>query len=384
MTSSVPTAGRRRFRLSLLELLLIGLILAVLVYLASLWLGREEVRDTAVPDQGPAPSALTSSALLERALAASDKVQARLVSLEKELQALGRRVEALEKTLKAGGGKAAKGDPALRRRLAALEKRLKTLSRGKAAAVDLTPLEARVLFLEKKVGDKPSHKTIDARLAALERRLARSGAVQAEEARLARRLDKLEQTAATRRELQALAKRLAQKEKSPPGAITPGPAPAALALQESRLQRLESGLRRMQVSLSRVRAPVPDPAVEARLARLEKRLDALGRVQARPPGREADALAGLQRRLAALEQRVRTLARSSRAAAVSSPARPPAKAKPAPKVHKLYHKVRRGQTLYAIARRYGVKVSQIKDWNPKLKRRRHLWVGETLVIYLKR
>jgi membrane-bound lytic murein transglycosylase D len=122
--------------------------------------------------------------------------------------------------------------------------------------------------------------------------------------------------------------------------------------------------------------------VEARLARLEMRLAALSRAQSQAPRSQAAALVELKRRLASLEQRLRTPA--SRPTAPTPQVRPAAEAKPAPKVRKVYHKVRRGQTLYGIARRYGVKVSQIKDWNPKLKRRRHLWVGETLVIYLKR
>ena len=44
-----------------------------------------------------------------------------------------------------------------------------------------------------------------------------------------------------------------------------------------------------------------------------------------------------------------------------------------------YHKVTRGQTLYSIARRYGVTVKQIKAWNGLKSSTAPL--GRTLIIY---
>ena len=46
------------------------------------------------------------------------------------------------------------------------------------------------------------------------------------------------------------------------------------------------------------------------------------------------------------------------------------------------HRVRRGDSLFAIARRYGVSSKQIKEWN-RLRRNR-IYVGETLTVYAPR
>ncbi len=58
-----------------------------------------------------------------------------------------------------------------------------------------------------------------------------------------------------------------------------------------------------------------------------------------------------------------------------------ATAKPVPKVdNKLTHKVRSGDTLWAIAQRYGVKVAQISKWN-QISQSRTLRLGQRLTIY---
>ena len=37
-----------------------------------------------------------------------------------------------------------------------------------------------------------------------------------------------------------------------------------------------------------------------------------------------------------------------------------------------------------MARRYRVTVNEIRSWNPKLAKRRYLWIGESLVVYSRR
>lgn len=46
----------------------------------------------------------------------------------------------------------------------------------------------------------------------------------------------------------------------------------------------------------------------------------------------------------------------------------------------IYHKVRRGESWYSVAKRYGVTISQLKSWNPKSRRRQKLRIGETLAV----
>ena len=48
---------------------------------------------------------------------------------------------------------------------------------------------------------------------------------------------------------------------------------------------------------------------------------------------------------------------------------------------RIYHKVRKGQTLSSIAKRYGVTVSQIKDWNNMSAKTKTVKTGRTLIIY---
>ncbi|MBP5517137.1 MAG: LysM peptidoglycan-binding domain-containing protein [Bacteroidales bacterium] len=48
---------------------------------------------------------------------------------------------------------------------------------------------------------------------------------------------------------------------------------------------------------------------------------------------------------------------------------------------RIYHKVRKGQTLASIAKRYGVTVSQIKDWNNLSSKTKSVKTGRTLIIY---
>jgi membrane-bound lytic murein transglycosylase D len=46
---------------------------------------------------------------------------------------------------------------------------------------------------------------------------------------------------------------------------------------------------------------------------------------------------------------------------------------------RVLHRVRRGETLWSIARRYGVSVAQVRDWNDR--RGSSIRAGERLVIF---
>ncbi|MBQ6309926.1 MAG: LysM peptidoglycan-binding domain-containing protein [Bacteroidales bacterium] len=48
---------------------------------------------------------------------------------------------------------------------------------------------------------------------------------------------------------------------------------------------------------------------------------------------------------------------------------------------RIYHKVRKGQTLASIAKKYGVTVAQIKDWNNMSAKTKSVKTGRTLIIY---
>lgn len=51
--------------------------------------------------------------------------------------------------------------------------------------------------------------------------------------------------------------------------------------------------------------------------------------------------------------------------------------------HRLVYRVREGDSLWLIARRYGVSIKQLKRWNPKVTSRRFLLPGNRLVVWQK-
>ena len=114
-----PSSRRRDFRLSPLETMILGLILVVAIYLISAWVRGAD---------GPAPTPVTEvpGSQLERALAATEAVQAQISSLVKEIDALRQEVNSQ------GGGKD-KGKPmpvGFSKRLAQLESRVDKLAQG--------------------------------------------------------------------------------------------------------------------------------------------------------------------------------------------------------------------------------------------------------------
>lgn len=46
----------------------------------------------------------------------------------------------------------------------------------------------------------------------------------------------------------------------------------------------------------------------------------------------------------------------------------------------IYHKVRRGDSWYSVAKRYGVTISQLKSWNPNSRRKQKLKIGDLLAV----
>lgn len=500
-------SGRRSFKLSPLEMLILGLILVVVFYLISLWVtGAFEAPKQAEPAAAP-------TQLLDRALAATERAQARLLTIEKKLAALE---DQLDKTSSSPKGKGKKGaaDAKLASRLDALEKKVAAMGKASHAAqadakADLTPLEARLLFLEKKVGEKPSEQSVDQRLKNLEERTreigkepAASAATAADLKKLGQRLDKLEaraaqiakqqdkpvaspsdlkklderfakldqrveslakapaKPAAQPGELKKIEQRLTALEKkavssgggkatvpqdiddrlrklestvkkvepseahaaasladletrlqtlersTPKAGAAAGVAAASLALMETRLHKIEATLNHTSESLRKVRAPVTDPELISRLERLEK---AGGAAQKGGENAQAAERARkLEKRLAELDKRLAELnkvqALTSRhlaqvmeeikepapapqpTPARDKPEKPPEKSaeKPPPKTRLVKHTVRSGQTLFGIARRYNVKVADIRRWNPKLQSRKNLWINEDLIIYVNR
>jgi LysM repeat protein len=494
------SSGRRSFRLSPLEMLILGLILVVVFYLLSLWItGAFEAPKQVAPAAAP-------TELLDRALAATERAQARLLTIEKKLSALEDQID------KAGPGTKGKAvsNTRLSQRLEALEKKVATMAKASGTVqsppkVDLTPLEARLLFLEKKVGEKSSKVSLDKRIHQLEQGYKQLSAAPAgsqvssaelkkveerlgkmeeftakiakeqqkpaalpnEDKKLDERLNKLdrrlqqmakapERPAASSDELKKIEQRLSSLEKkstpsagtkvrvpqdiddrlrklegtlktmepteahtsasvadmetrlqnlertTPKAGAAAGVAAASLALMETRLHKIEAVLAQTSESLRKVHAPVTDPELISRLERLEK---AIGAVKHGGDQKQTEKVNKLDKRLAEVDKRLVELGKAQaltsrhlaqvmeenkEPAQEARPSPPKAKEekkpekraeKPEPKGRMITHTVRRGQTLYGIARRYGVKVEDIRRWNPKLKTRKNLWINEDLVIY---
>ncbi len=392
-----PSPGRRSFRLSPLEMMIMGLIVVGVLYLVSIW-----VLGTRVEEKKPPASAPRT--LLDRALAATEVVRAQLASQKKELDQALKRVKELNQAISAGGR--LKVDPRLARRLARLEKQVAALAKTRTRPPAGDPkAQARLGKLERELARLKARPAPAGgeRLDKLEERLARleqerpvpspppkdTAALEKQVAALGKRLDRLAARKKTLPDVSPLDRRLVRLESQVQrlrlataiggqGSQATPPADAAeLARLEARVQEMEQSLRQAQDSLHRVRAPVPDMELTARVARLERELAA-----ARTEGASSAADRALRIRLAALEKKLAGLEKRPSRPRVSGPPRPAGHrtARPNPPT-RIRHRVRRGDTLYAIARRYKVTISDIKQWNPKLKKRRHLWVGEKLIIY---
>ncbi|MFH1059198.1 MAG: LysM peptidoglycan-binding domain-containing protein [Pseudomonadota bacterium] len=403
---ATTSGGRRNFRLSPLEIMVALLIFVAVLYLLTVW---------ATSAMGPEPESaqpvMPPGTMIERALAASEKVLAEQVELSREVGALRKQVEALQASRgKGGGANLGAADASQDRRLDEMEKSIQQLSRRPGgAAVDLGPLNQRLDSLEKalKSDPAPAAPAIDAKLLARVEALEKAAKnpapapaaapAPAIEAKLLARIEALEKTAKT-------------PAPAPAAPAAPGPAIAALAQQETRLQRLEALVGQL--------APAPAPAasaadsaenkaLNARLESLEtdlhkqqtalqkqiKSLDA--ELERQEKGVAADRrLAALEKRLNLIEQRPQLAAgpkpeprreeRTEPKAETKHESRPAVKsgARHEPGPRKVNHLVRSGETLMGLARRYRVSVDDIVRWNAsQLGERRLLWKGETLLIY---
>lgn len=400
------TSRRRNFRLSPLELMIVALIALGVLYLITLWIGSLSGGGGA-SDQGRA----LGSPELKQALLAGEKMAVRLDEMDKTIAGLKNKLSSATTS----------GDAKLEQRLAKLEAMVNGLAKGKKVIPvadkklsrrittlenkqkELSRLEGRLGSLEQ---SQKNRAKLETKIAALEKgqkaltpledRLASLEQTQKNLAKLEPKLSALENApkanpalASKMESLEASVKRLSQSLQI---AATRQDAIA------SRLGRMESARQKGQTSASGrvVQVTELNPELQHRLEGLEKRLAKLDEMQD-----QEKRLAALGNQVQALEKRLGVLAKAKRPpAAVAPPKAALTKTAPSPKKtsaiekaraaasqrsqtpkKKVLHKVRRGQTLYSIARRYKVTVNQIRSWNPKLSKRRYLWVDEKLVIY---
>lgn len=393
--SAPASGGRRNFRLSPLEIMVAVLIFVAVLYLLTVW---------ATSALGPEPEttqpAMPPGTMIERALAASEKVLAEQVELSREVGAMRKQVEALQANRGKGGGPGGSAaDASQDRRLDEVEKAVQQIAkRPGGAAPDLGPLNQRLDALEKALKQPPAP-AVDAKLLARVEALEKAAKqppapAPAADAKLLARIEALEKAAKT----------------APESAAGPGPAVAALAQQETRLQRLEAAVAQLgQAKPAAAPAASADQAA-ALAARLED-LEADLRKQQGALQKQVKALdaelerqekgVAVDRRLAAVEKRLGQLDQRPALAPAAKPeprhedraetkSEPRVDAKPAvkpsprhePANRKVSHLVRSGETLMGLARRYRVSVDDIVRWNAaQLGDRRLLWKGETLVIY---
>ncbi len=358
MTPSRNTsgAGRRSFKLSPLEGLILALIVLGVLYLITMWVGAFF---SSGPERSVSAPAGTPAVLMDRALAASEKVQAQLSGLEGQVKSLKKELADARKD--SGGAGSGPG-------LARLDKRVSALERHPSTE----KLAQRLAGVQKQLKELDAHQkkldAIEKKLAQVERQLPNNEAIAA----LGSRLNRVE----------AILKKA-------PAAPAAGASAADDARLRARVEALEAEQARLGRSLRSVAAPVPDPQIIARLEKLEKRLEQQPPAKVPPKvDQRLDRLAQTQKQLMVQVDRLKQ-APAPEAAPAPAPKASPAPqqkhAQPAaaPGTKRLLYKVHRGDTLYGIGRRFGVDPKDIRHWNPKLQKRRYLWVGESLVVYVK-
>jgi hypothetical protein len=125
--------------------------------------------------------------------------------------------------------------------------------------------------------------------------------------------------------------------------------------------------------------------LEGRVKTMEDRIFALEGIEKRlAQGEERlSRVDGLEKRLAHMEQQVADLAKVTErppAPKLQKTARPTAAGEAAPTGPEVrYHQVRAGETLYSIARRYGLKVDEVRQLN-KLAPNAVIHPGDKLVV----
>ena len=377
-----PLASRRNFRLSPLEIMIGVLIGVAVLYLITVWFGGGSSRE--VEQAAPA---IAPGSMVERAVASSEKVLAEQVELSREVGTLRKQLEAIQAN-RGGGGTSGAADASQDRRLDELEKSLAQAKRSAGPAPDLKPLHDRLDQLEKALKERPAPAAdpqLAARLDKLEKRLSEppAPAPSAPDAKLVARLEALEKAQAQRPASPAadpqLAARLDKLEKrlaEMPAAPAAPPADAGL---EARLKALEAESAKQQAAMQRqvkelsaeLERQEKGVAADRRLAALERRLSQLEQHPAAEPRRES-------------RTEVREEPRPAPHPEPRVEAKPVVKSAPRhePEPKRISHKVKSGETLMGLSRRYKVSVDDIVRWNAQqLGDRRLLWKGETIVIY---
>jgi chromosome segregation ATPase len=229
-----PAAGRRNFRLSGLEILIVVLIVLGVAYLVSMWAGA-----ALSPEPEAAAPAAAPGTLMEKALAASEKAQAQLASLNRDIGALRKDMDNLQgrraTAPAAPGQQHAPATSGLERRLDEVEKQLQGVASHKddkalaAATQELKTLAGRLDRLEKEMAARAQQ---EKRLAAAAAAPVAAAAAPVADPQLQARLDRLEQALAqTRREA--------------------APSAAGQSEIEGRLLKLEQGLRQLGREIGR-------------------------------------------------------------------------------------------------------------------------------------
>jgi LysM repeat protein len=114
-------------------------------------------------------------------------------------------------------------------------------------------------------------------------------------------------------------------------------------------------------------------ALEQRIAGLEKQIaEVHGKISTSSPE------LGLLQRVDALSQKVEALEKQKQPPAEPR-ASPPTPAKPKASVEKKYHTVQKGETLYGISKKYGIKVEELRKLN-NLSEAPSLRTGQKLLV----
>lgn len=359
--------------------------------------------------------------------AADPKLAARVDKLEKSLAALEKQNQGLAKDISAEQDKLAPRVAELEKTLAAVQKQNQDLAKElkrREPSPEQAKLAARVAELEKQAqagtaATPPAPDKMGQRLASLEKQMKSLASRPAARGGAAASPDLAQRVEGQGKVLAGLTTNLGQIQRGQ--------------------ERLEKQVGALATATPLVKgAPLASPMLAQRLGGLEKQMTALAQAQARPSRQELAAakrladmeqeldevrkqaaaalradpklsarLNSLEKRLAAensdgrdLDRRLDLLERKIASVATRAATRPAPAARPASaagtataaapagagetKPVRIVHIVRPGQTLFGLARSYGVKMRDIKEWNPQLGTREKLYIGEKLVIVVRK
>lgn len=263
-------------------------------------------------------------------VSAPGTASAELRQMAIETDKLTMRVAKLEHSLKGLPGQSgvAPGVARLQKRLDRVERMVSGLAKGKKVVPVVSPaLEGRISALEKGRNRGGPDPKLQKRLASLEARMSKLALAPDQMA------TKNEVIQVRLRRLEAAVRQGASSQAPPPAGVSPR--------LEKRLQNLE---RKLAEAADRMRAPAPRPA----------------------PVQKAKPAPVLRAAPQPKPSKRNTIAKAKRK-----------------KLKKIVHRVRPGQTLYGLARKYKVKSGDILKWNPVISehRRQQLWIGQKVVIY---